>query len=912
MRRWVSHLFRQGGGPSGDRPSGERPSGGGSREAAGGPPVEDVDGVLLVRSVDDDSFPIATLAEVAHAFGAEDDIVTVLVGSGGGGQLGGGQPGGGQDGGHWSRLAGLLDSLRARGTSRVRLVLSGAGDERPGRPSTARRIADAWELEVFAPDGVVLITPGGTLFVDGDSRPDGAWWRFAPGEAPRKLGPRAPAPAWQDAVGRVPQRTTGGCVVEQIPAGVLIRPADAPAPRPDDLCFAVPLDIEHATVLVGAPQAEDVAADEVAAVLTALPAEHRARARLAPGGRRDLLRLGHTVADTLDGAVEVLTGLPLLADHAPPGAVPRPSLIGLDGEPSWQPYVTSVACLPTDAQGRTPVPRLLGSHPPAWLPGGTEPGTVRLTDRWQATVTRSGLALWARGGPRPPLAGAAVDPETCAIELGFPGQPLDASLLPALSRLLTGLGATARARTTLLVRGRLTGGEGELRRLAAEHGVRGIRYVTAGRPGGPVPSWPAPRRQGPAPGLPASAPAPVPPPGARPPVPGAVRPPVPGVVQPPAVRAPAELPPAELPPAEPPPAAARPPAIRGPGGTGAAPRTEPRTGPTPAPAGAPTGSVPPAGDAAAGGTLVRTSSPAAPPTVGGQPGPVEPESTAESVPLLPVLPLLPGHVSDAAERAAFREFAADDWDRHAAAVSRLLSRMPVLRGRELDAVRTDLVALHAYLTAEKGPLRHRELVDDLRAGEGRLLPYAGCVTSALRTLPSYRGVVLRGGGAADSPEPEPETQPEAGALLQDPAPVSGLVLDPALPGATPVRYAILSATGRKVRRLTEPADSATGTNDEIVFAPGTGFRVLGSWTPPAGPSVVLLRELPAHATAYMDGTRELSQRDLKARTQLKDALAAGLPGGEGPGWPERCVGPVGHQPPRAAVRQTTHQAEGEQ
>ncbi|WP_328583770.1 hypothetical protein [Streptomyces sp. NBC_00370] len=878
MRRWVSHLFRQGGGPSGDRASG-----GGSRDAAGGPPVEDIDGVLLVRSVDDDSFPIAMLAEVAHAFGAEDDVVTVLVGSGGGGQAGGGQasggqPGGGQDGGHWSRLAGLLDSLRARGTSRVRLVLSGAGDERPGRPSTARRIADAWELEVFAPDGVVLITPGGTLFVDGGSRPDGAWWRFAPGETPRKLGPRAPAPAWQDAVGRVPQRTTGGCVVEQIPAGVLIRPADAPAPRPDDLCFAIPLDTEHATVLVGAPQAEDVAADEVAAVLTALPAEHRSRARLAPGGRRDLLRLGHAVADLLDGTVEVLTGLPLLADHAPPGAVPRPSLIGFDGEPSWQPYVTSVACLPTDTQGRTPVPRLLGSHPPAWLPGGTEPGTVRLTDRWQATVTRSGLALWARGGPRPPLAGAAVDPETCAIELGFPGQPLDASLLPALSRLLTGLGATARARTTLLVRGRIVGGEGELRRLAAEHGVRGIRYVTAGRPGGPVPSWPAPRRRGPAPGLPASAPAPALPPGA---------------VPPPVVRAPAELPPA----------AARPPAVSGPVGTGAAPRTEP--GRRPVPTNALTSSVPPAGDAAAGGTLVRTSSSAAPPTPGGQPGPVEPESTAVTAPFLPVLP---GHVSDAAERAAFREFAGDGWDRHAAAVSRLLSRMPVLRGRELEAVRTDLVAVHAYLTAEKGPLHHRELVDDLRAGEGRLLPYAGCVTSALRTLPSYRGVVLRGGGAADSPEPEPET----GALLQDPAPVSGLVLGPALAGGTPVRYAILSATGRKVRRLTEPADTAPDTNDEIVFAPGTGFRVLGSWTPPAGPSVVLLRELPAHATAYMDGTQELSQRDLRARTQLKDALAAGLPGGEGAGWPERCVGPVGHQPPRAAVRPTTHQAEGEQ
>ncbi|MFD3603793.1 hypothetical protein ACFWVH_36125, partial [Streptomyces sp. NPDC058656] len=481
MSRWSSRLSRRSGRPPGPargarNPAGDPPggAGAGSRGAAGALPVEDIDGVLLVRSVEDDSFPMDTLAEVARAVAVDEDIVTVMVGSGGG-----------PDADHWSRLGALLDSLRAKGTSRVRLVMSGAGDDRPGRPCVARRIADAWELEVIAPDGAVLITPGGALFVHEGSRPGCGWWLFAPGEAPRKLGPRAPAPVWQEALGRVPARTTGGCVVDQIPAGVLMRPAEAPGPAPDDLCFAVPVDFERPTVLVGALRAEDVAADEVAAVLASLPVAHRSRVRLAPGGRRDLLRLGHSVAGLLGGEVEVLTGLPLLADHAPPGAAPRPTLVGTDGRPSWEPFVSSVVCRPADAQGRVPAPRPVASHPPDWLSAGTEPGTVRLTDRWQATVTRAGLALWERDAPRPPLAGPDVDPDTCAVELGVPGQPLDESVLPALSRLLVGLGSATRAKTTLLVRGRLTTGEGELRRLAAEHGVLGIRYVTAGAPGRP-------------------------------------------------------------------------------------------------------------------------------------------------------------------------------------------------------------------------------------------------------------------------------------------------------------------------------------------------------------------------------------------------------------------------------------------
>ncbi|TQL20056.1 hypothetical protein FBY37_2002 [Streptomyces sp. SLBN-134] len=1146
--------------------------------------------MLLVRSVEDDSFPLEVLAEVAGAVGREEDVVTVIVGS----ADGGGAPGAD----HWARLGALLDSLRARGTDRIRLVMSGAGDDRPDRPCVARRIADAWELEVTAPDGAVLITPGGALFVHGDSRPGCGWWRFAPGAEPRRLGRRAPAPDWEEALDGVPVRTSGGCVVERVPAGVLIRPAEAPGPAPDDLCFSVPVDFERLTVLVGAPHAEDVAADEVAAVLAGLPEAERSRARLAPGGRRDLLRLGQSVADRLGTEVEVLTGLPLLDDHAPPGTAARPTLVGRDGRPSWRPFVSAVVCGPVDAEGRAPVPRPVGLHPPDWILGGSERGTVRLTDRWQASVTRAGLALWAPDGPRPGPLGPAVDPEVCAIELGMPGQPLDGSLLPALSRLLRGLGTDVRSRTTLLVRGRLLTGDGALRRLAAEHGIPGIRYVTAGRPavtaGRPGPAAGAAARRPGSGGDPvmvgSGEAAPTRGPAGRVVTGGADGPGVePGQAGASGVAAPSSVMAAgtsgrgvapgpgtaAAPPAGPRPSSADPARRAAAGGAGAsgggaarrpgaasdgphaiepgrgsspgavaresgtaaaAPSVEPRGGvgggrgaaesgqtapshragsgaEAPASAAAPDGGpaelpvqlgnseenteaagssaagpgatvsspaegadgaagrqgvpgaagegkraeadpaaaspdvvegarprvasadgsragadsergravgvgVPPdvvregpqgaearsgvasavgvraGGDGGAavgargeraggvgvspdvvpegphvpvaGGAVVRTgTAPAAGARAGddsgaavgagggGAPDVVEegpvgagarsgvasvvgvraggdggvavgaggeraggvgvsPDVVSEG-PQVPVaggavvragtasvagvratgwgrgraaLPFVPGHVSGVAERAAFRDAAAGAWEGHAAAVSRVLTRMPALRGHELEAARTDLVAAHAYLTADEGPLHHRELTRDLRAGEGRLLPYAGCLASALRRLPSYRGVALRGGDA-DGPEPP------VGALLQDPAPVSALAGTSAVPAGAGVRYAIWSVTGRKVRQLLDRPGGDPESFEEIVFVPGTGFRVLAVRTVPAGPSVVLLRELPGNATAYMDGSEELSGLDLKALAHLEEALAKGFRAGGATEWPERCSGPVG-------------------
>ncbi|WP_217127480.1 hypothetical protein [Streptomyces sp. AC558_RSS880] len=1074
MSRWASLFSRRGGvAPVHNAPHGR------AGRPTGPAPLEEVDGVVLLRSADDGFPSLADAAEVALAVGGED-TVTVLVGA---------PAEGGDTAAHWARLGDVLDTLRDRGTDRVRLVLSGAGHDRTDRPCLARRIADAWELEVIAPDGAVLITPGGTLFVQQPSAPAGGWWHFGPGTAPRPLGRRTPVPDWQNALRRVPARTSGGCVIHQIPAGVVIRPAEAPTPGTDDLSFAVPVHPERPLILVGAPDAEDVAAEEVATVLAALPAEYRSRVRLAPGGRRDLLRLTQSIADMLAGEVEVLTGIPLLtADLEAPGVV-RANLISREGERTWQPYVTAVVCGPAGADGRPPMPRPVSVRPPLVAMPGGRPDFAPLTDGWGVAVTRAGLAVVLLDGPRPPVVTVPVDPDTLTLELGVPGQPLDESLLPALTRLLIELGSRVRARTTLLVRGRLTMSERALRDLATEYGVAGIRYVTH-RPPGPRTGGLAGSAAPAATGTPAQAPPPparpsgtptasgtrsvaaasgerpvvtagerpVPAPGERPvPAPGERPAPTAGELpvtgrttvghpRPVPASAPAErrhpagppgpdpavgdptssgplavprsaageplaggsprpdgplphprseetarersLPPRPTPPARPSgpgeagrrvagpdtarpegglprpapgPGTARPeggapdgdglrggrdvratPSGRGPDpypdpdpntapGTRSVPPADDRassspgggpaspghTAPGPVPARAPRRpdtAEPASGDSGTGtppasttpGTTSAVPAPRRPDTAettGGRsdppaaPGAAPPATPGAAPPAAPggaaparftSVPYRPGHISTAAERAGFRDLAAPGWERHGAAVLRWLTRMPALRGQELEEARADLIALHVYLTDEDGPLDHAALVRDLRAGDGRLPGYAACLASALRRLPSHRGVAVRGAGPDAG-----EAVPEPGTLLLDPAPVGALALPRTLPEGVPVRYAIWSVTGRKVRQLLD-RPAAAGAADEIVFAPGSAFRVLGTRAPHGAP-VVLLRELPATSAVYQDGAEEeLSGLDRSALDRLEKALDGVLPGGDGPGWPARCTGPVGH------------------
>ncbi|MFJ9428436.1 hypothetical protein ACIRQY_02130 [Streptomyces sp. NPDC101490] len=257
-------------------------------------------------------------------------------------------------------------------------------------------------------------------------------------------------------------------------------------------------------------------------------------------------------------------------------------------------------------------------------------------------------------------------------------------------------------------------------------------------------------------------------------------------------------------------------------------------------------------------------------------------------PLLPV-PFMPGHVSTQGERVAFRALAGAEWDRHGTAVSRTLTRLPALRGQEQEAVRADLIALHLYLHTPEGPLSPEVLARGLRDGDRRLLPYAACVTSGLRRMPSYRGLALRGAGDAHGPDADVL---EPGALLRDPAPVCALPVGADVPTPGGARYAVWSVTARRVRQLADRPGSDPARH-EVVLPPGTLLRVLDV-RDEGGSPLILLREVPLtrpDAPARHGGT-ELDAEDLAALARLDEALRERPPAPGPPVWPWPCEGPL--------------------
>ncbi|MFD9377901.1 hypothetical protein ACFWBH_20555 [Streptomyces sp. NPDC059999] len=1034
----------------------------------GGFLVEEYDRVLLLRQPSDELLGPQEIADLVRC--AETDepgTVTVVAGADEKSAPA-----------LWPRLGDLLDWVRDEGATAVRLVMSGSGDGRPGEnPAVAQRIADAWEFEVVAPDGTVLCVPGGGLFVHGPPGGEGGgergWWRFRPGVAPVPLGPRQPVPVWRPV--RLPSRTRGGRVVEEIPAGVLIRSGDGPAPRPGDLCYAVPMDGQGPLLVLGVPDGEDVDTEDVSDVVASLPDEARAALRVAPGGRRDVLHAGQAAADLVGAGVVVYSGLPLIVDAGPgpgPEETVRSMVVGRDGAPRWQPFVDSVLCAPG-----APEPSLLRWSPPLPDREPAEHGVVHLSDRWQVSVSRAGLLIGARDDGPQPLAARPVDADGPAIEVGRPGEELDTSLWPALSELLDGLEPDLRTRARLHVHGKALDGGRELRRLAALHGVRSVRFATFGRPaeggarlgpGGALRAEPAtgastavagpivpttagppvaaptgsttgtavpalqvrrpagqtrgadpePTRPGPSPSasaslgsvaspspgavpparpepFPATGSAPFPATGSGPlPVTGSAPLPAAGPVHgaeagptgPPTAPRPlvtatvtttATLPDpgagssgdgsrapesAPAPGAAPAAAASGGPAVAAAGpsapdgvvpasasarvrspetpaaavprtGTGRSPETPagvaPPTGPSPAPPVAPP-PFPPA--TPSGARPAPDPGPATPPLAGlesapagppastpdpqpdpqsdpqpdPRPGPTPeravpsagPASVRPSAPprgLLPPVPVLPEHHSTEAERTAFRTLADTAWERHAAAVARTLTRLPALRGAEQVAARADLVALLLYLGPPDGPFGHRELDRALRAGGGRLLPYAACVASALRRLPSFRGAALRGappGTGLGTPDGADAALPRPGTVLREPAAVSALPCGGTGPEIGSARFAIWSVTGRRVRQLFGAAGSSAA-HDEIVFAPGTAFRVLDVRGDGPDP-LVLLRQLSTPATAPPPARyAEPDAEDQAVLARLDEALRGRTAAPAGFVWPERCAGPLG-------------------
>lgn len=923
MNRWRrASLGRSGRG----RRNGTVSAGPGGRGAADAPGravvvVEEYDDLILLRSSSDSSLGPDDAAELASSLATDETgrrVSTVLVGAGGvGSEL-------------WKRLGVVLDSLRDRGTTTVRLALPGAGSERADRPAMAQEIADAWEIEVIAPEAGVMIVPGGSLFVLGEHAPDRGWRSFRPGAEPTPLGRRSPAPPWQPALARLPEHTSGGCVVEQIPAGVRVRPARAPRARSGDLCYAVPVDAHHLTVLVGAPEPSggaDVGSEDLATLLATLPPTTRSAIRLAPYGPLDLLPVAQDTADFLGTEVEVLTGLPLLVGAADAPVV-RSVLVDGDARPSWAPFIEALACRPSDAAGvwTVPAPTLLRWHPPMSGTGALEPGVVHLSERWQVSVTRAGLRVGPRG-ETPPLPGRPASPGQMAIEVNLP-ESADDALFADLSRLLSELDVDIRPLVTLYPLQpphRSDDGGFRLLRLAIEHGVPVVEPSQPLVTPLPAPARPDTRTVSAShhERLPAQAVA------------------APSEPRPAARKAPQERAVSSAPTSDGsgyaqrsvnPPAAVNPPAsaeerptwtasvpvkasVSRPAATGGTKPLPPMLGRiplTPVKEASPAPSDTPASPGSAGTAVERSltpeppvtpaapTPPAAAPPSEAPPGPVTPPKGPATPPGDPVTPPAAAgrsrprvavptvRRSTEAERSEFRSLVQPVWERHSAAVSRAMTRMPALRGSQVDAARTDLVAVHLYLSVRHDEPDDREPVRV--PSDGADDPYTACLVSGLCRLPSYRGVAARGGLPADGGL----ERLVPGRLLREPGPVSALPIGAAagLSAATG-GYVIWSSTGRRVRPLLGTGPGAA--SDEVVFPPGVGFRVLEVRTEGAAP-IVLLSEVLGSGPAIDDRPGGLDDADRATLERLDEALGRQVPSATGtsPGtWPERCAHPLG-------------------
>ncbi|SNX88350.1 hypothetical protein SAMN06272735_8792 [Streptomyces sp. TLI_55] len=349
-------------------------------------------------------------------------------------------------------LAPSLDSIRDAQVRLLTLVMSAGAHGAGGRPSAARVICERWGLDVLAAAGTALVTADGALFSPDLPGASGGWWHFSPGVDARRVSSHLPVPEWEAAVRRVGRQTVAGHVVEPVPAGLSVRPAGPTPVTAHTRPHAIPPERDRPQLILASTQ---VPAAALAVVVAALPEPVRAALRLLSLDGQPLTRLGEELADLLDSEVQVAVGAPAGTDSgAPSGASAGDAMVELRmvdsrGRPSWRPFARTVVCSPaTVGSGRAP--RVTESRPPAALRGTAAPDTLSVDGDCKVVVTPAGLWL----GPHdtdPPLLTLIRPPapESVAVDLGVPRQPLADCLWNGLETLLGRLEPDVLARVVV-------------------------------------------------------------------------------------------------------------------------------------------------------------------------------------------------------------------------------------------------------------------------------------------------------------------------------------------------------------------------------------------------------------------------------------------------------------------------------
>ncbi|MFI5752632.1 hypothetical protein ACIBBE_43885 [Streptomyces sp. NPDC051644] len=270
--------------------------------------------------------------------------------------------------------------------------------------------------------------------------------------------------------------------------------------------------------------------------------------------------------------------------------------------------------------------------------------------------------------------------------------------------------------------------------------------------------------------------------------------------------------------------------------------------------------------------------PVPPPAV--QPGP--PAGTLREITFIPVQA---SHHSSAQEREALRTYLGTDWNRHAGAVQRALTRLPGLRTTEAqDDLSADLAAVHAHVNVEDSGLNEARLLAAVERRDPGTLAFLACLASGLRRLPSFRGAAVRAAGLFG----EGVELLLPGEEVGESTAVSALALDKEYPSVSDDHYLIWSMTGRRAGALAD--NEGSHDPDEVFFGPGTRFRVL-QIRKRAGADVVLLRELAQNTPVAVPG--RLADSDLQILDRLNATADRTSTLGTGRAWPVRCTGPFG-------------------
>lgn len=796
----------------------------------------------------------------------------------------------------WEAVARLLSAARY---GSPRLIF---GRGRPEDIRTAcRHIADRLGREVLAPDGDLVPTVGGGLFVPGD---DGAaWLRFRPGHDPEPVAQRFPKPHWEFSAPAVARPAGPRTVAQPLPAGVWLRHTDRDplAAHHRRAVEATPIDPHRYLVVLGSPGTPPLPTEDVVRFWDTVLPGARPAVRFVRYGTLDVPD-GQVLADALSHQVVLYDGLP--ADDGTAAA-----------ETTYLPTGRPLPPTPAPDSGDTSVPPL-----PAAPPVRTEAGTAAghdaedTTDLSEAPTVRNESSTDADSvsdggdgsGDGDPVAEPRPGPGGGAANIG------EAPTVRSRSR-ATRQAAPAHAPET----------QATAAPAPQPTPVRPHLSPTPTPPATPQPpSAPTP------PTAPQPSPAPAPPAGPVPPA----EPTPPTEPQP--SPAPAPAPPAEpQPPTAPaspaePQHSVQPPPLTAPRPSTSSERPanpQPSTSPEPPanshPSAVPMPRVEPTvgaervvsvGAAAATPSSVRTQPPpppasprfrlesaapepepeigalhavdgteghldVTPPTaertsvVGPAPGhPAGGPSASARAGAVRVQPVpraaaraLPPERGVAQERDWLRRTFSEQYNALAGSVSRVMSESPGLRGRSrteaADAL-TDLVAVRLYLSGDPRPADAavREAVP------GPHVPLARCVTAGLRRLPSYRGPALLRTLLGDA---ERAWYREGGLVTEWAFCHARTTLHPGPRGSGATDVLIWSMTARRTTSL----DAAVP--DRVVFLPGTVFKVLR-----AGGPVVLMRELsPSEATRNgQNSQNSQDDRDDGVAAKLDEIAVKGL------------------------------------